>query len=105
LWLSTVPPTSGLVAVMFGPRYMATLFGFVFLSHQIGSASYGVWLGGRLYEAWKPAPTIGEAIWWMHWGGIVLGIFAAYSFHSLADLQEKPRLPERCCPGPPAPDR
>lgn len=69
LWLSTVPPTSGLVAVMFGPRYMATLFGFVFFSHQIGSF-LGVWLGGYLYD------TTGsyDAIWWM---GIALGLFAA----------------------------
>ncbi|MEM8856619.1 MAG: MFS transporter, partial [Pseudomonadota bacterium] len=45
LWLSTVPLTSGLVAVMFGPRFMATLFGIVFFSHQVGSF-LGVWLGG-----------------------------------------------------------
>ena len=60
LWLSTVPPTSGLVAVMFGPRYMATLFGFVFLSHQIGSF-LGVWLGGKLYDETGSY----DAIWWM----------------------------------------
>lgn len=69
LWLSTIPPTSGLVAVMFGPRYMATLFGFVFLSHQIGSF-LGVWLGGKLYDETGSY----DAIWWC---GIVLGIFAA----------------------------
>ena len=45
LWLSTVPLTSGLVAVMFGTRHVGMLFGFVFLSHQIG-AFIGVWLGG-----------------------------------------------------------
>jgi len=45
LWLSTVPLTSGLVAVMFGTRYMGMLFGFVFFSHQLGSF-LGVWLGG-----------------------------------------------------------
>lgn len=50
LWLSTVPPTSGLVALMFGPRYMATLFGIVFLSHQVG-ALLGVWLGGFWFDA------------------------------------------------------
>lgn len=49
LWLSTVPPTSGMVAVMFGTRYMALLYGVVFLSHQLGSFS-GVFLGGYLYE-------------------------------------------------------
>lgn len=69
LWLSTVPPTSGLVAVMFGPRYMATLFGFVFLSHQIGSF-LGVWLGGKLYDETGSY----DGIWW---AGIILGILAA----------------------------
>ena len=49
LWLATIPPTSGLVAVMFGTRYMALLYGVVFLSHQLGSFA-GVWLGGYLYE-------------------------------------------------------
>ncbi len=49
LWLATVPPTSGLVAIMFGTRYMALLYGFVFLSHQIGSFM-GVYLGGFFYE-------------------------------------------------------
>jgi MFS family permease len=51
LWLSTIPPTSGLVVTMFGPRYMTMLYGVVFLSHQIGSF-LGVWLGGVLYEAY-----------------------------------------------------
>lgn len=69
LWLSTVPLTSGLVAQMFGVRYMATLFGFVFFSHQVGSF-LGVWLGGRLYD------TMGtyDPVWW---GGVVLGVVAA----------------------------
>ena len=49
LWLATIPPTSGLVAVMFGTRYMALLYGMVFLSHQIGSF-LGAFLGGYLYE-------------------------------------------------------
>jgi predicted MFS family arabinose efflux permease len=69
LWLSTVPLTSGIVAQVFGVRYMATLFGIVFFSHQIGSF-LGVWLGGRLYD------TTGtyNAIWW---AGVVLGLLAA----------------------------
>ncbi|MFO1185908.1 MAG: MFS transporter [Bauldia sp.] len=69
LWLSTVPATQGLVGVMFGTRYMATLFGFVFFSHQVGSF-LGVWLGGRLYD------TTGSynAIWW---ASVALGVFAA----------------------------
>jgi predicted MFS family arabinose efflux permease len=50
LWLSTVPLTSGLVAAIFGPRYLSTLFGIVFLSHQVG-AFLGVWLGGRVYDS------------------------------------------------------
>jgi predicted MFS family arabinose efflux permease len=69
LWLSTVPLTMGLVAVMFGTRYMATLYGFVFLSHQIGSF-LGVWLGGRLYDQFGSY----DIVWWMSVG---LGVFAA----------------------------
>ena len=49
-WLSTVPPTSGLVALMFGTRWLAMLFGFAFFSHQVGSF-LGVWLGGIAFEA------------------------------------------------------
>jgi len=69
LWLSTVPLTTGIVAQIFGVRYMATLFGVVFLSHQIGSFA-GVWLGGYLYDA------VGsyDAVWW---AGVVLGLLAA----------------------------
>ena len=69
LWLSTVPLTSGIVAQVFGVRYMATLFGIVFFSHQVGSF-LGVWLGGRLYD------TTGtyDAVWW---AGVALGIAAA----------------------------
>lgn len=69
LWLSTVPLTMGLVTVMFGTRYMATLYGFVFLSHQVGSF-FGVWLGGRLYDQFGSY----DPVWWM---GVALGIFAA----------------------------
>jgi MFS family permease len=69
LWLSTVPLTTGIVARVFGVRYMATLFGIVFLSHQLGSF-LGVWLGGYLYDA------IGsyDPVWW---AGIALGLLAA----------------------------
>ncbi len=69
LWLSTVPLTMGLVTVMFGTRYMATLYGFVFLSHQLGSF-FGVWLGGRLYDQFGSY----DPVWWM---GVGLGVFAA----------------------------
>jgi predicted MFS family arabinose efflux permease len=69
LWLSTVPLTSGLVAVMFGTRYLGTLFGFVFLSHQVG-AFLGVWLGGAAYEqTGSYAP-----VWW---ASVFLGVLAA----------------------------
>lgn len=73
LWLSTVPPTSGLVAVMFGPRYMATLFGIVFFSHQLG-AFLGVWLGGWFYDTtgsyafvWWTGAALGVASAMLHW--------------------------------------
>ena len=69
LWLSTVPLTSGLVAQIFGPRYMATLFGIVFFSHQIGSF-LGVWLGGYLYDTYGSY----EVIWWL---SVALGIISA----------------------------
>ncbi|MEJ1157811.1 MFS transporter [Prosthecomicrobium sp. N25] len=69
LWLSTVPPTNALVAVMFGTRYLALLGGIVFLSHQVGSF-IGIWLGGYLYDLNKSY----EPVWWI---GIVLGLFAA----------------------------
>lgn len=69
LWLSTVPLTSGLVAQMFGVRYMATLYGVVFASHQVG-AFLGAWGGGLAYD------LLGgyEAIWY---ASIALGLFAA----------------------------
>ena len=69
LWLSTVPLTSGLVAQIFGPRYMATLFGIVFFSHQVG-AFIGVWLGGYLYDVRGSY----DVIWWL---SIALGLTAA----------------------------
>ncbi len=49
LWLATVPLTSGLVAHIYGLRYMGTLYGIIFFSHQLGSFM-GVWLGGRMYD-------------------------------------------------------
>jgi len=49
-WLGTIPLTSGLIGTFFGPRYMATLYGFVFLSHQLGSF-LGAWLGGKIYDS------------------------------------------------------
>lgn len=68
LWLSTVPPTNALVAIMFGTRYLAMLGGLVFFSHQIGSF-LGVWLGGWLYDLNKSY----DSVWWI---GVALGVFA-----------------------------
>ena len=87
LWLSTVPLTSGLVALMFGVRYMATLFGFVFFSHQVG-AFIGVWLGGVLYEQTGSY----DVVWWL---GVALGIFAA-----LVHLPIRERPVERLAAAP-----
>ncbi len=69
LWLATVPPTSGLVALFFGTRYMTFLYGIVFFSHQVGSFS-GVWLGGWLYERFGNY----DGIWY---AGIILALAAA----------------------------
>jgi predicted MFS family arabinose efflux permease len=49
LWLGTVPLTSGLVGQIFGVRYLSTLYGIVFLSHQIGSF-FGAWAAGRVFD-------------------------------------------------------
>ncbi|MDS1134689.1 MFS transporter [Nitratireductor indicus] len=69
LWLSTVPPTNALVAVMFGTRHLGMLGGVVFFSHQVGSF-LGVWLGGYLYDQFGSY----DPVWWL---GMALGLFAA----------------------------
>ncbi len=73
LWLATVPLTSGIVVQMFGPRYLATLYGMVFLSHQLGSFS-GVWMGGRIYDqtgsygpVWYAIIAAGFVAALLHW--------------------------------------
>jgi len=69
LWLSTVPPTSSLVATMFGTRWLAMLFGFAFFSHQVGGF-LGVWLGGIVFEhtgSYNP-------VWWL---SVVFGVLSA----------------------------
>lgn len=73
LWLSTVPLTTGIIAQVFGVQYMATLFGIVFLSHQLGSFS-GIWLGGYIFEntgsydgVWWAAVLLGVAAALVHW--------------------------------------
>jgi len=68
-WLSTVPLTAGIVAQVFGPKYIATLFGFVFLSHQIGSF-LGAWLGGKIFDQFGSY----DIVWWL---GVALALFAA----------------------------
>jgi predicted MFS family arabinose efflux permease len=85
LWLSTVPPTNALVAIMFGTRHLGLIGGLVFLSHQIGSF-LGVWLGGYLRD------TTGsyDAVWWISVG---LGIFAAIVHWPIAEKPvERPSL-------------
>ena len=69
LWLATVPLTSGIVAQVFGTRYMATLFGIVFFGHQAGSFA-GVWLGGWLHDATGSY----DPVWWI---AAALGVVAA----------------------------
>ncbi|MFY1708613.1 MFS transporter [Tritonibacter scottomollicae] len=69
LWLATVPLTSGLVAHIYGLRYMGTLYGIVFLSHQIGGF-LGVWLGGRMYDIYGDYTMV----WWI---GVGVGAFSA----------------------------
>lgn len=69
LWLATVPLTSGLVAYIYGLRYMGTLYGFVFLSHQLGSF-LGVWLGGKMYDLYGNYTLV----WWV---GVGVGAFSA----------------------------
>jgi len=60
LWLSTIPPTSGLVALMFGTRWLSMLFGFAFFSHQVGGF-LGVWLGGLVFERTGSY----DMVWWL----------------------------------------
>ena len=69
LWLATVPLTSGLVAHLYGLRYMGTLYGIVFFSHQLGSF-LGVWLGGTLYDLYGTYTYV----WWV---GVGIGAFSA----------------------------
>ena len=69
LWLSTVPPTSALVSLMFGTRWFATLYGFAFVSHQVGGF-LGVWLGGVVFEKFGSY----TAIWWL---SVLFGVLSA----------------------------
>jgi MFS family permease len=69
LWLSTIPPTNGIIALIFGTRWFATLSGFAFFSHQVGGF-LGVWLGGVMFERTGSY----DAVWWL---SILLGLLSA----------------------------
>jgi MFS family permease len=84
LWLATVPLTTGLVAHIYGLRYMGTLYGFVFLSHQIGGF-LGIWLGGKMYDLTGNY----ELVWWI---GVGVGAFSALVH---LPIREKPWAAQR----------
>ncbi len=81
LWLATVPLTSGIIGYIYGMKFMGTLYGIVFLSHQIGSF-VGVWLGGLFYDIYGSY----DIVWWV---GIGVGAFSAV-IH--LPIKEKPLL-------------
>ena len=80
LWLATVPLTSGLVAYLFGLRYMGTLYGLVFFSHQLGSF-LGVWLGGVLHDQFGSYTVV----WWV---GVSTGLLSTIVH---LPINERPR--------------
>ncbi len=69
VWLSVVPPTNGIIAVMFGTRWLGTLAGFAFFSHQVGGF-LGAWLGGLVYDRFGSY----DPVWWL---SIALGVMSA----------------------------
>jgi MFS family permease len=77
LWLGTVPLTGAIVGEIFGLRFMATLFGFSFLSHQLGSF-IGIWAGGWLFDIYGNY----DIVWWV---SIVLGLAAAMIHYPIDD--------------------
>jgi len=81
-WLATVPPTAGIVGKLFGQRYVATLFGLTFFTHQVG-AFFGAWLGGVAME------TVGNLIW-VWWADVALALLAA-----AVNLPIKERAPQK----------
>ncbi|WGW04195.1 MFS transporter [Tropicibacter oceani] len=83
LWLATVPLTSGLIAHLYGLRYMGTLYGIVFFSHQLGGF-LGVWLGGRLYDVYGDYTLV----WW-----IGVGVGALSALVHLPVRENAPRMP------------
>jgi MFS family permease len=87
LWLSTVPPTSGLVALMFGTRWLTMLFGFAFFSHQVGGF-LGVWLGGVIFESTGSY----NLVWWL---SVLFGVLSA-----IINLPIVEKPVERLAPAP-----
>src|SRR5690606_3980518 len=83
-WLATVPPTAGIIGKLFGPRYLATLFGFALLTHQVGGF-FGAWLGGLAIE------RLGDYTWMWH-ADIVLALVAAAA--NLPIRESSPRSPQ-----------
>jgi MFS family permease len=83
LWLGTIPLTSGLIVVFFGPKHLSMLYGIVFLSHQLGSF-VGAWLGGYLYDL----TTSYELMWWLN---AAAGLFA-FGINWL--IREAPAMPQ-----------
>ena len=84
LWLATVPLTSGIVAYIYGLKYMGTLYGLVFLSHQVGSF-VGVWLGGDFYDRFGTY----EVVWWV---GVGTGLLSAIVHLPVKEIPYQSRL-------------
>ena len=83
-WLATVPPTAGIIGKLFGARYLATLFGFTLLSHQIGGF-FGAWLGGLALERFGDYS-------WMWYADIVLALLAAVANLPIREAKPMPRV-------------
>ena len=86
LWLATVPLTSGIVAQVFGTRYLSTLWGIVFFSHQLG-AFLGVWLGGRVYDTTGSYTPV-----WL--AAVALGLFAGIVHLPIREQPWRPSPPD-----------
>jgi predicted MFS family arabinose efflux permease len=86
-WLGTVPLTGGLVSRVFGAQYASTLFGFVFLGHQVGGFA-GVWMGGYVFDVTGSY----TAMWLL---SIALGVLAALLHLPIDDRQRAPLAPAR----------
>lgn len=89
LWLGTIPLTSGLVVTFFGPRWLSTLYGIVFLSHQVGSF-LGAWMGGWLYDRYHSY----DMLWWT---SVVVALLAAV-LHLPIKEYPAPRLTAAAAP-------